>query len=569
MSRSLALASWGAAILFGALAAIDTQSLAQWFTHPLLAERSGVAIREVSWQGAQWFRIACVVAACAWVVLPRVICRLCASATPARTDPDAGATTRIRLRWVLFVVIALGLALRLQRMGESFWFDELAALLDYAQYGVGPVIGSYFVQSNHVLHTVATAVVVDVADGANEILLRIPALLAGVLVIGAFARLGIEAARWRTATLPAQATEFALAALCAACGALLPICILESVEARGYSMVILFAALATALLLRAWRTASPLALCAYGVVCALGVWTHLTFIALPMGHAVVALARRRDRTTRRQAAMTLLALALAGATAMAMLSPLLPDLLRIRGEFRALDGNEPSLLSAEGLRILLGLGGSWWLDAIPGLALALIGVAHTGRDRCRGVPLALALAGVPLIVLGTALGGSWMYARFSLLALPGVALAISMGALDMAALARTRQRHRLLIVGAAALVLMWSSTSLLLPPKQPIRDAVDFVDAHASPGATIACAGLPDNVPAYYGLLLGHTIADAGVGGCDLASVSPAPDWLIVLYPRSVGPAASEALSRGWDLAAKFEGWVDWDNGAVLVYKRR
>ena len=563
------------ALAFAAAACIDTGTLAAWFTHPLLADRAGVPVRDVTLRGAVWFRVACAIAAFAWIACPIALARL---AREPQLSPTPRATDRLLPRSlvrVLMAMVGVGLALRMLRVGESFWFDELSALLDYAQYGVGPSMGTYFVQSNHVLHTMATAIAVEWASGANEVLLRAPALIAGVLLIPAWWWLGSEAVRWRSRPCSEHALIHLVPSCCAACAALMPICVLESVEARGYSLVMLLAAVAGASLLRAMRIGSTNSYCVYAAACALGVWTHLTFVALPAGHALVLLLRacanspQRLRDARRGAVGSLIALLLASSTALALLAPLMPDLLRIRGEFRALDGNEPTLLSPEGGRILLGVGGSWWLDAFPGVSLAIIGIAGMRRDRCRALPVALALAGLPLMVVGTALCGSWMYARFALFAAPGAALAISYGALAIAERARSRRARQLCALGALALSLMWVSTSVLLPPKQPIRDAIAFVHEHAAPDAAIACAGLPDNVPAYYGILVGRTIADAGSGGSALGELTPSPEWLIVLYPASLQASASAALAQEWELSERFAGWVDWSNGDVCVYRRR
>ncbi|MSR28980.1 MAG: hypothetical protein EXS03_05315 [Phycisphaerales bacterium] len=576
------------ALTFTALAATPTIALARFFTHPLLAERAGVEIRAVSFEGAALFRLACALAALAWIVLPWTLAQCAASQRGAEAPPlpsarPASAPMR-GWRLALLAAVAVGLALRFMRLGESFWFDEISALLDYAQYGSGAILGTYFVQSNHVLHTLLSGWMIELAGGVNEAILRIPALFAGIAAIGAVSWLAREATLWRSDD--ESPSPWLVAWLSSAAAALSPILVLESVEARGYSMMVLFAALASALLLRAWRPgaargaargAAPLSAwplySLYAIVCALGVWTHLAFVALPAGHALVAIARiatcrEGSRTALATGLALALALALAAVTAFAVLAPLLPELLSIRSEFSALDGNEPRLISLEGLRIALSLGQSWWWDALPGLALVAIAFAGLRRHSARRVPLAVSLAGLPLLVAFVAISGSWMYARFAVFALPGAILALALGASDLLEASRRRGATRLVAVGLGALAAMWITTALLLPPKQPIRDAVEYLDARAQVAATIASAGLPDNVAAYYGVLAEREIADAGVGGRDLASLTPSPQWLIVLYPRSLDPECATTLSREWTLEASFDGWVDWDNGAVLVYRK-
>lgn len=543
---------------FFLLASIDTTRLAEFFSHELLTQRAHVAIRPVTLEGAQLFRVMAVAAGLAWLILPRLFE---SSLKPPRDDDRSRSWCSTETATLLAVVLLLGLTERVWRLSESFWFDEISALIDYAQYGPGAIVGTYFVQSNHVLHTLLSWCAITLAGGTSEPVLRLPALLCGLASIPIIALLAREIALARRAPAPpAMAIAFVLAALS-------PIMVLESVEARGYSMMILFSALACWQFMRGWRTGDPRAWIFYSITCALGVWSHLTFVALPISHGVIAtwlLIRRSSATSDRRAARTAIGALLLGAiTTTALLSPLLPDLLRIRSEFRALDGNEPSLFSREGLHLLVGLSGSWtvWF-ALPGLVLFLLGVWGSLRDAASRFGLAVTLLGLPLIIVGTSLAGSWMYARFALFALPGVLLAVSAGLCAL----RTK---RLILIVSTALALAWTADLCTLPAKQPIRDAVLFVRSQDAEITTIASAGLADNVVAYYAVVAGVGIENAGSGGCNLAALPRDIVWLIVLYPESLTQQARDALAREWSLVQSFDGWLDWTNGDVLVYCRK
>ncbi len=543
---------------FFLLASIDTTRLADFFSHELLTQRAHVAIRPVTLEGAQLFRIMAAAAGLAWLILPRLFA---ANFVPDRSEAGSRSWCSAQTATLLAVVLLLGLTERVWRLSESFWFDEISALIDYAQYGPGAIVGTYFVQSNHVLHTLFSWCAITLAGGASEPVLRLPALLCGLASIPIIALLARECALARRAPAPiAMAIVFVLAALS-------PIMVLESAEARGYSMMILFSAIACWQFMRGWRTGDPRAWIFYAIACALGVWSHFTFVALPISHGVIAVWFLVHHTSaasdRRAARAALAALVLSAITTTALLSPLLPDLLRIRSEFRALDGNEPSLFSREGLHLLIGLSGSWtiWF-AVPGFALFLLGAWRSMRDSARRFPLAVTLLGLPLIIIGTSLAGSWMYARFALFALPGILLVISMGLCDL------RTKRLTLIVGAA-LALAWTADLCTLPAKQPIRDAVLFVRSQDPDTATIASAGLADNVVAYYAVVAGVGIENAGSGGCNLAALPHDIAWLIVLYPESLTQQARDALMGDWTLVQRFNGWLDWTNGDVLVYCRK
>lgn len=544
-----------------AVALTPTATLAAALTHPLVAERAGVVVREVTIEGAHLLRWAASATAVAWFVLPILVWRLSTPSPKLGRSPPAP-----RLWWwILCAAAAVGLALRLARLTESLWFDEIAALLDYAQYGAGPVIGTYFSQSNHVFHTLLTSWMISLTDGVSEPILRMPALLGGIGSIPAMWWLGRESSM-RTADPTARPNE--LPFLCAGAAALMPIMVLESVEARGYSLMILFAALSSAALLRGLRTGGVFAFVGYALFAALGVWSHLVFVALPLGHAIVLAARIRKPNSH----AGVLAVCLAAITAFALLAPLLPDLLQRRDEFRALDGNEPTLISREGLAVLLGLGGSWWMDGVLWLPFVLLGIAGALLDRSRRLPVALALAGLPLLLVVVSFGGSWMYARFAVFTLPGAILA---GAYCIADLARARSKapitarvpHGLLIAGSV-LAFAWIDRALSLPAKQPIRDALAYIEAQAESRGDVAAAGLHDNVVAYYGVIANREILDAGYGGSRMNGLSPSVEWVIVIYPHCLDATARAELASKWRLSKTIPGWVDWGKGEVQVYSR-
>lgn len=561
-----------------ALAMIDTEVLARFFTHQYLASRAGVEIRPVTRQGAEWFRTMCVLSAVVWAItawiLARSIRKNKSAATPSNTALDfiVKSPTTSRLRFALFCAISVGVIERVWRISESLWFDEISALIDYAQYGPGAIIGTYFVQSNHVLHTLLSWCALSIVGGASEPVLRMPTFLAGIASIAAIVALVREAALWQGVPTRARMS------LVCGIAALSPIMVLESVEARGYSMMILFAALASWMFLRAVRIGSPMSWVAYAILCALGIWSHLVFVVLPISHGAIAawlIIRPRPSTNdRMRGCVASLALTLAGITTITLLAPLLPDLLRIRREFQALDGNEPTIFSIEGLHVLLGIGGAWTpLAALPGVGLLIIGFFGARRDPTRRMPLAVTLLGLPILVIGTEIGGSWMYARFALFALPGIFMAITLGAFDVAQFLRQRDANamrvnRALFLGAFAIAALWTESLASLPSKQPIRDGVFFIRNQDPSISEIASLGLADNVVSYYGILAGMNVQSVGVGGVTIDKVPTNIQWMIVLYPRSIAVGVSKVLNENWTLVETFSGWVDWGNGDVLVYRR-
>ncbi|HMN95174.1 MAG TPA: hypothetical protein PKC43_02305 [Phycisphaerales bacterium] len=651
LARVAVAAAALAMIVTGAL--VPTARWVEWFEHPMRTLHRGGAIAATTEQGAVAWRVALVAGGAIGGVLGALLLRRRAGckrlddgagaapsqepapvpgAPPApaiaeapskvagrpaadrrRRDPvtrrgaapalsadegaDEGAISG-RDRLGIAALCALALALRIPRLGESLWYDEIASFMAFGQFGAGPTMGNYFTQSNHVLHGILTWIAVAIAGGVNEVVLRTPALLASIAAVPATWWLAREAtgggsaqrraeacaeAPWgdgraaRGSTAPALVVPWVAATVAAAA----PTWVL-SVEARGYSLMILASAVATALFLRGRRLGRGVDRILYAVVIALGAWAHLVTITVALGHGLlvgIECLRRRAGALADAGA-----LALAALLTLVLYAPILPDMLRIRSEFRALDGDEPTLLGPEGMHALLQAGGAWtWWAALPGLLLAIVGALSIGlRSRASArapeasslAQLALArrallaaLLGVPVAVGLAAIGGSWLYARFLLFALPGCALLMGFGAALLI-------RRRAALLAPLALVILgpWIADLLLRPAKQPLRDAVAEVSAHRAKEDRVVAIGLPDHVLGWYGILEGIEIVPTAPLGVDLESVlqRERPAWVIVLYPRSVAGDRFDLLARhGFELATRHRGWVDWDNGDVLVYRRR
>ena len=178
--------------------------------------------------------------------------------------------------WMVAGFTAAGLLVRAPRLTESLWYDEIAAWTSHTAGGPAAIMGSFAEPSNHIAHTLLTWCTVTAFEQSLgfEIALRLPALLFSLAAIAAMYGLAREVTRTRPA------------AIAAGLMAVLPVAVLEAAEARGYSMMICFSALASWTLLanvrdeRAWRWAL------YAALCTLGVWTHFVTAFVPSGHAV-------------------------------------------------------------------------------------------------------------------------------------------------------------------------------------------------------------------------------------------------------------------------------------------
>lgn len=162
----------------------------------------------------------------------------------------------------------------------ALWTDELAtwgiATTPWSQFWpvlryVDAVLAPYYA----FMH-----VWVDLV-GDSDVALRVPSLLAMVAAAALVGAIGNEVSGRRVGLL--GGTAFALLAATSRFAA----------EARPYAMAVLFACLATWLLLRAWRAPSAGRWVAYGVAVAVLGWVQLVALLLVAGHAWVLLAWRR------------------------------------------------------------------------------------------------------------------------------------------------------------------------------------------------------------------------------------------------------------------------------------
>ena len=533
---------------------IPWESKLVWFTNPIRFERVGEIPAETI-AGVTLLSYVAPLAALAWFSAPWVLRRLERSPS-IRTPLGALPAPSGGIRLAILAITVIAILPRAMRMGESLWYDEIAAMLSFSIHGPGPALGNYYALSNHVLHSALASMMIEANGGADEFILRTPALLGGVACVPAMFMLA------RTV----DGDRFGL--LAAAVIALMPAAVLESANARGYSMMMLFTILATWQVLRIadGRRSSPLW---YALFVTLGCWSHLAFAFVPLGHAILALAWLARKHRRAAGLRLTIAIILGGLSTLLVISPILPDLIGLRQEFAASDGNEPSLFGVEGLQTILQLGGSWfWWASIPGLALAAVGVTESSRwPRLR---IATIAAAAGLIVAFTLLfaGDGWVYARFLLFLVPVATLLIAAG---IRGLAYLPNRPEFAIIAATLLGGCWLTELATRTQRQPIRDGVEHLIATTPPGTSVWSIGLGDDVADYYAS--GRDLTLRSVSGLgvrlDAESLRQGPDHIIMLYPDLVIPKVRDLLSNaGFKEDARFPGWLDWGKGDVVILDR-
>lgn len=197
--------------------------------------------------------------------------------------------------WTLIVVASL---LRVWYLQQPLRFDEAYTYLEYAALPLPVTLAKYNDPNNHVLHSALIQLATTLA-GTHEWAIRLPAFLAGILIVPTVYLIGLQIGSTTTGWI---------AALLAATSSPL---IEYSVLARGYSLVALFTLLAIAVVLLAGRRpqlrlATGIALVVLSVA---GHWVIPTFL---YGFLVVLtlcwLVRRDTPWPATQSAMEIVAL---------------------------------------------------------------------------------------------------------------------------------------------------------------------------------------------------------------------------------------------------------------------
>jgi len=533
-----------AGVLCAALACVSTAWYEEAFAHPARVEKLGGAIPEATIEGARAFRIALAAGALLIPLFSFVLARMCGDARPVRSRPLWPTTRRGWL--VLGAITGAGAIVRMTLATQSLWYDEISAFLSFAIEGPGVAFGSYVVPTNHVPMTLATWAAWTMTGGSlNELVLRAPALIAGIAAIPVGYALAATVLPRRIAWLGALAVAAA------------PIAVLESAEARGYAFVILAALVAALAYARAMRTRATADYALFACACAFAAWAHPVAILVPIAAGLIGLVR-----DRRLAVAALLS----GTIAAILLAPLSGDVLATKRDYLQSVTDQPTIFSREGYEALLVPTLSWsssWLS-LPNVALApvvLAGLAalrHRARVRAVLAPFALALLLAPACSVAL---GTWIYARFLLFALPiGVVAVVAAGA-------RARRRAAipaiLLVVGLALGIFGYTV-------KQPIREAVAIVAVKRAPDDRVATIGLPDNAVGFYAQQFGFAATPTGFLGKDLAAVvaRESPRFVVVLYRDRVSEEVLQSLDVGYDRTHALDGWADWGAGSVEVWER-
>lgn len=464
----------------------------------------------------------------------------------------------------LAVLLMVALFLRLIHLESDLWIDELLTLVQQGEASFGEIVAIYRSQNQHFLYSLLARASLALF-GESAIALRLPAVLFGVAGVGALYALANHVSGRLDAILSAVLLTVSYHH------------IWFSQNARGYTAVLFWALLATWIFLRARERSEPRTWMGYGMICALGAYSHQTMVFVVLAHFLIwawRAVREHGETTRERWLPLYQGFLLFGLLTFALHAIALPQIFGPAMEDLSAVADWKSLTwtvreTARGLQA--GSGGVVGLAA-AGAVLAAGCVSFWRRCSALVATLFLSTLIGALVVAGT---GHPLWPRFfffgagfGVLILVRGALATG-GALGRLLGAGTRARRTAGVVIASLMILV-AATSIrwVYHPKQDFTGARDFVKRQIAPGGTVVAVGLA----AYaYSQLYAQDWSSAETRDeLDRIRGTAPETWVLYtmpLYMEAYHPELLDALASDFDLVRTFPGTLN--GGTVFVYRSR
>jgi mannosyltransferase len=415
------------------------------------------------------------IALAAWWLRPRV-------ALPKRVDQSETPLVGV----LLAVILGFAAALRAYSLDAGFWYDEILMHVQESSKSYGEILTTYDSQNQHFLYTLLARLALD-CFGDTTWALRLPAALFGVAGVAALC------------TFAREVTDSSEALLATALLAFSYHHVWFSQNARGYTGVLFWALLSSALLLRALGDGRQRWWVLYAVTAALGVYTHMAMLFVMTGQALVYLGTmwtRRGQSWPARWDGVLLGFPLAGLLILQLYVIVSPQVL-------SGIANESSVVPAwrnpvwallevfQGARI--GFSGS----AVGVAALTICAIGLFSFARTSPAVVTLLVAPVALCAAVVIASGHHVWPRFFFFASGFAVLIVVRGAMTLGRWIGTSLGFtpaRAVRAATVATVLLVGAAALALPrayaPKQDFEGALRFVEASRGPGDSVVTVGL-------------------------------------------------------------------------------
>ena len=175
---------------------------------------------------------------------------------------------------VLFILLVIAFVLRINKLDQGMWYDEVSTLVNYVRPSLGHIITDYSSQNQHFLYSILAHVSISIF-GESVWALRLPAVIFGVGSIWALYLLSIKITNRKEAILAITLLTFSYHH------------VWFSQNARGYIGLLFFTIIATWLFIRGLTESKWIIWISYAFCASLGMFTHLTMMFVIISHFVI------------------------------------------------------------------------------------------------------------------------------------------------------------------------------------------------------------------------------------------------------------------------------------------
>lgn len=461
----------------------------------------------------------------------------------------------------LGALLIVGAVLRLYRLGEGLWLDEILTDVTYVRQPLGVLITSFEGENQHFLYSLLGYFSYQLF-GPSVWALRLPAVLFGLASIGALYLVGRRVTCARETLLAAALLTFTYQH------------IWFSQNARGYTGLLFWTLLASWFFLRGVDEPRATTWVWYAIAAALGMFTQFTMIFVIAGHfilyAVYLIVRRRAQWNLRWTSLGI-GFGLAGFFTLLLYSLVLPLVATGMGrETSLVDAwKNPLWTLGELLNgIQLSFGSS---VAIVGV-LFVFGVGIWSYARTK--PIVLGMLFVPTVLCAGVVMvlGHHLWPRFFFFEIGFAALIAVRGTVVLAQFFAERilkwdtvKANRVASVLGIGLVLAAAlSIPLVYGPKQDYAGAMNFVESEKQPGDAVATSGVA-TFPYIQFYHADWSVTDTAAA-LDTLRASAKRTWFVYTFPevlKSEAPDLFDLVQRDFMPVKTFYGTVG--DGAIFV----